>query len=123
MNRKDRIARAAAYLTRNGYNLAFTSPKRGVDLIVFPKEDPDTAVFVAVLDGGNSKTVPHNPFLGTKKRELRRDSFMKGSMAWMREVEWKGKCRPDAVTFLNDGTLDHCESGANYQLIHHTSRI
>lgn len=123
MNRKERIARAAAYLTRNGYNLAFTSPKRGLDLIVFPEDDPDTAIFVAVLDGGNSKTALHNPFLGTKKRELRRDSFMKGTMAWMRETEWKGKGRPDAVTVFNDGTIYHFISGANYQLIHHTSRI
>ena len=112
MDKLEKIGRAEAYFKKMGYALGFTSPKRGVDLIVFPREEGGkggaTAVFVACME--TKRYFPLNPFGGTKTRMTRFEALSKGAKAWIDEVGWQGKVRYDSVTFNQDGALDHIEN-------------
>lgn len=109
MNKAERISKALKFLERNGYVLHATSPKRGIDLIVFKGNDPNTAIFVAVMPL-KSKAFPMQPFKG-KQGELRYHSLMSGASKWIGEVEWKGNIRFDTVTVHDtNGLIDHIEN-------------
>jgi len=112
MKLRERIELAKAYFKKMGYVITYTSPKRGVDLIVFPREDGGkgwaTAVFVACME--TKRNFPLNPFGGTKTRMTRFEALSKGAKAWIDEVGWQGKVRYDSVTFNSEGALDHMEN-------------
>ena len=97
METNELIAKAAAELQNKGYSIAFTMPRRGVDLIVFEKDNPDKAIFVAVRDGSDRRSIPKED-LGKNHRDIARASALKrGTAAWVKEVEWKGTTQYDAV--------------------------
>lgn len=106
MTKDERIQKALKFLTANGYRLGFTSPKRGVDLLLFHDAAPNTVVFVAVmpLDG---KSFPMQPFKQTEKGKRRFSSLVNGSRMWFKEVGWTSKARYDSVIVADNGTIDH----------------
>ena len=115
MNKNERIQKALKFLERNGYVLHATSPKRGVDLIVFKDNAPDTAIFVAVMPL-KSKAFPMQPFR-SKQGELRYHSLMLGASKWIDDVDWKGKTRFDTVTVHDtNGLIDHIENAGRKEL-------
>lgn len=61
MNKAERISKALKFLERNGYVLHATSPKRGIDLIVFKDNDPNTAIFVAEVRLGHRASIEAKP--------------------------------------------------------------
>lgn len=109
MNKDERIQKALTFLQANGYRLGFTSPKRGVDLLLFHDDAPNTVVFVAVtpLDG---KSFPMQPFAKTAKRMRRFRSLVTGSRLWFKEVGWTSNARYDSVVVADNGTIDHIEN-------------
>ena len=115
MNKSERISKALKFLERNGYVLHATSPKRGVDLIVFKGNDPDTAIFVAVMPL-KSKAFPMQPFR-SKQGQSRFLSLMSGACKWIGEVEWKGNIRFDTVIVHDtNGLIDHIENAGRKEL-------
>jgi len=115
MTQKERISIATDFLERNGYVLHATSPKRGIDLIVFKGNNPNTAIFVAVMPL-KSKAFPMQPFKG-KQGELRYHSLMSGASKWIDDVDWKGKIRFDSVIVHDtNGLIDHIEHAGRKEL-------
>lgn len=115
MNKNERIQKALKFLERSGYLIHATSPKRGIDLIVSKGNDPNTAIFVAVMPL-KSKAFPMQPFKG-KQGELRYHSLMSGASKWIDEVDWKGKIRFDTVTVHDtNGLIDHIEHAGRKEL-------
>lgn len=116
MTKDERIQNALAFLSGKGYRLGFTSPKRGVDLLLFHDSAPNTVVFVAVmpLDG---KSFPMQPFAKTAKRMRRFRSLVTGSRLWFKEVGWTSNARYDAVVVADNGTMDHVEDAGRKELL------
>lgn len=115
MNKAERISKALKFLERNGYVLHATSPKRGIDLIVFKENDPTTAIFVAVMPL-KSRAFPMQPFKG-KQGKLRYHSLTSGASKWIDDVDWKGKIRLDTVTVHDtNGLIDHIENAGRKEL-------
>lgn len=115
MKKNERIQKSLKFLERNGYVLHATSPKRGIDLIVFKGGDPDTAIFVAVMPL-KSKSFPMQPFKN-KQGELRYQSLMSGASKWIDDVDWKGKIRFDTVIVHDtNGLIDHIENAGRKEL-------
>ena len=115
MNKQERIAKAIKHLERSGYILHATSPKRGIDLIVFKNGDDDTAIFVAVMPL-KAKSFPMQPFK-SEKGKARFKSLMAGACNWIGEVEWKGNVRFDSVIVQEtSGLIDHVEDAGRKEL-------
>lgn len=101
---KDLIDKAARYYKNKGYAIGFTSPKRGVDLIVFEKGKPNDAIFVGVMDGDKVRSIPLQGFGNSQKAKTRAASLKRGAVKWIDEVEWKGVKRFDAVWVSTETT-------------------
>ena len=97
MDKKPLIDKATKMLDKLGYTLAFTLPKRGVDLIVFEKGKPNTAIFVAVMDGDKVRSIPMQGLGKSKKALARAAALRRGADLWILETGWKGSYRFDAV--------------------------
>lgn len=115
MTKDERIQKALKFLTANGYRLGFTSPKRGVDLLLFHDSAPNTVIFVAVMPL-TGKSFPMQPFSNTEKGKRRFRSLVNGSKMWFKEVGWTSKARYDSVIVSDDGTIDHIENAGRKAL-------
>ena len=94
---KKLIERAACYLHDEGYTIGSISPNRGVDLIVFKKGNPNKAIFVAVMDGDKTRSIPLQGLGTTQKALVRSKSLLKGVNEWIKAVDWKGSIQEDVL--------------------------
>lgn len=115
MTKAQRIQKALKFLEANGYRLGFTSPKRGVDLLLFHDAAPNTVVFVAVMPL-IGKSFPMQPFKQTEKGKQRFRSLVNGSRLWFKEVGWTSKARYDSVIVSDNGAIDHIENAGRKEL-------
>ena len=115
MNKAERISKALKFLERKGYRLGFTSPKRGVDLLLFHDSAPKTVIFVAVMPL-KGKAFPMQPFGKTVERMRRFKSLVAGSKMWFNEVGWTSNARYDAVTISDNEQIDHIENAGRKEL-------
>lgn len=115
MTKTERISKTLKFLERNGYALHATSPRRGIDLIVFKPSDPDTAIFVAVMPL-KSRSFPMQPFR-SRAGEARFNSLATGACKWIEEVGWKGNVRFDSVLIHDaNGLIDHIANAGRKEL-------
>ena len=106
MENESLISKAAMELANRRYNIAFTAPRRGIDLIVFKRDNPDKAIHVAVRDGSDRHIIPQHD-LGEKHLDIARASALKrGAAAWVNDVDWKGTIQYDAV-WESGNTITH----------------
>lgn len=94
---KELIALAKTYFAHKGYAIGFTSPKRGVDLIVFKKDDGNTAIFVVVMDGDKFHSIPKQGLGTSKKNHARSLALLDGAISWIKEMDWKGDIQFDSL--------------------------